>query len=234
MKIVLILMSLFFAVSVHGQGHIMESVEANPPEGLIMGLTFNDGGITDWSFTQTNGTLNGPSFTTGPYGGAYTFNGTTDFIDMGNGSELNPVSSTFMAWGSCKSVASAARWLIARDDNALGRSFSFGLGTSKQALQINGAATITGQGAVLVNNVWYHYVSRGDPTVQWKSFLNGVLNGTGVWSAPNSTTGSTTVGKRTYAGSTWVWDGDIAAAFMFNRALSDSEIVYWYEKGEAL
>jgi hypothetical protein len=234
MKIMTILMLLCVAVCAHGQGHIMESVEANPPEGLILGLTFNDGGITDWSITQTNGTLNGPTFVVGPYGGGYTFNGTTDFIDMGNGSALNPQSPTFMSWASCKSVASAARFTLARDDNVLGRSFSFGLGSSQQALQINGAATVTGQGAVLVNNIWYHYVSRGDSVAQWKSFLDGVQNGTGVWSQPNITTGLTTVGKRTYVGSTWVWDGDIGGVLMFNRALSDSEIVYWYEKGEAM
>lgn len=230
---VFILLLCVAVVSAFGQGHIMESIEANPPDGLLFGTTFNDGSARDWSDGGNNGTITTPTFSPGAHGGAFEFNGSSDYIGLGNSSRLNPrVNITFCIWAESPVVSVAgARWVLGRDDNALGRSYAFGKATGKHELQISGGGTINRQGTAMVNDTWYHYAAVGSAATGWDTYLDGAHNGSAGWSVPNATTGATTIGKRTLNVSQLWWQGQIAEVLMFDRVLSAIELLYWVEKG---
>ena len=61
--------------------------------GLVGYWSFDDGTATDISGHGNNGVLHGCTSTQGVHGGALSFNGTSDYIDFGNPSDLNPTNA---------------------------------------------------------------------------------------------------------------------------------------------
>ncbi len=162
---------------------------------------------------------------------AMQFNGISDYVNVGNSALLNPQSAmSFSAWVRFRSLpADTESWIIARDDASLGRSFAIGrnggVGHNTFELQVNGGDLIRNQGDALTTGTWLHLAVTGSPTDGWKSFINGVQQGAASWLAPNATTGNTTIGERSYAGSEGFLDGIIDDVRLYNRALSSIEIL---------
>src|SRR5437016_165539 len=65
--------------------------------GLVGYWSFDDGTATDISGHGNNGVLHGCTPTQGVHGGALSFNGTSDYIDFGNPSDLNPTNAISVA-----------------------------------------------------------------------------------------------------------------------------------------
>jgi hypothetical protein len=88
----------------------------------------------------------------------------TDFVDLGSSNVLNPGAAvTYEVW-FYPTVSSSQQWLIARDDNALGRSYSVGFTGATVFTQINGAGGPGGTGtgsSAITYNAWNHHVVTG-------------------------------------------------------------------------
>jgi len=187
--------------------------------------------LYDLQFGRYQGTLTNMDTSTdwvrssGQY--ALDFDGSNDYVDCGNNAAINPTSGiAASAWVFPASSSSVQVWVIARDDATLGRAFAFGPrfnSDSKLWLQINGASTLIGNSAV-AKNTWSHVAFSGRPSSGYVIYLNGIADGTASWTAPASTTGSTTIGSRTYAGSNGYFTGRIDDAAIYNRALTAGEI----------
>ena len=164
--------------------------------------------------------------------GALDFDGVNDFVSLGNSASLNPTTAISLAcW--VRYSASVAIWCIGRDDATLGRSFALGVRASSDrvlSLQINGTQTIASSLAV-PQNTWTHLAITGSPGIGYRAYQDGVQTGSATWGAPASTTGSTTIGARTYAGSQGYWAGQIDDAGIWARGLTPPEIQQLYRQG---
>lgn len=154
---------------------------------------------------------------------AITFNGSSDFIDLGNAAALNPTGSMSIHARVKLSAAATASWFVARDDDTLGRSFDVGHLLGTIVLQINGSNTINA-GFIFSTGVWYSVCVVGVSGTSWTYYVDGVSKGTGTSTAPASTTGKTTIGKRTYSGFNDFYAGDAADVAMWSAALDAAEV----------
>lgn len=209
--------------------------------GLVAAYLFNEGAGTranDATGNGNTGTLTNFAMTGstsnwvgGAFGKCPVLDGTNDYVDCGSSSSLNPTGGlSLSAWVNIVSFT-GDNWIVNRDDNVLGRSYTFGFwsgATGKLELQINGAATIRNQGATVAVNTWTHIAATGNPTIGWITYINGVSQGTAAWSAPDSATAATNIGRRTYVGEEGYTEGQIDAVTIHNRALSAHEIRQLY------
>jgi hypothetical protein len=161
---------------------------------------------------------------------ARSFNGSSDFIDMGNSAALNPATSISIAcWVFPTNVSAKDEWAVARDDDVLGRSYSFGVAAAGEVLiQLSGASSASTT-AILSNNQWYHLAA----TLIWNNatggniYVNGSVDpNTTNFSVPanNATTGDNTVGERTFSTSHGRWTGNITDIAIWNSILTPTQI----------
>ncbi|MBI2035148.1 MAG: LamG domain-containing protein, partial [Candidatus Liptonbacteria bacterium] len=205
-------------------------------------LEINNGLVGYWNFDEESGTIVGDSsgngnvgtwngtgnhFTTGKVGGAGQFNGSDDYVDVGNGASLSVTAGlTIAAW--IKTSSSSEHIFL---DNKAGGFNGYtlqqsGADPTKGAFSVaNNSAdkTITGT-ATIDNNVFNLVVG---------TFNSGVLgfsvNGqsdvptTASFSAITALTKNTRLGSGALGGAFFI--GSIDEVRVYNRALSASEIL---------
>lgn len=203
-------------------------------QGLVMGLPMTEGSGTtayDISGRQNNGVFHGALSWQGGQsgwvvGGFAGGSSTTTYLDCGNDASTNPTGPfTLACWVFDTSFAPSNAWFLARDDNALGRAYALGIAgaTQQLQLQINGTPTLGG-GLIISANTWTHIAVVGDPNVGYIGYINAVKSNAAAWTAPNTTTGHTTVGRRTFAAFNDGWIGALDFPMIYTRALSQTEI----------
>lgn len=161
---------------------------------------------------------------------ARSFNGNTDFIDVGNSATLNPSTITVAGWGMVTGDNNAFGFddrntIIARDDNTLGRSFTLqfqGPSANQAIFQVNGGAGAT-KAFTYTKNVWYHIAGTcgAGGTNVW---VNGVVGTSDTPTSAASTTGDTIIGERNYTSFQDRFFGALADVAMWNVVLSSSDI----------
>lgn len=172
----------------------------------------------------------------GKLNSSLAFDGTDDYVDLGNSSTLNPTGEmSITAWINLPVLPVSSgieTWVVGRDE-AGGRAYAFGVeryepqaGVAGLDLQINGNATIDSTLATRLNsaNTWYHIAATGSPSAGWKIYLDGKEVGSAAWVAPNSVSTNTNIGRRTYSGNNGYFPGLIDDVRMYNYALSASQI----------
>lgn len=152
---------------------------------------------------------------------ARNFAGGSDSVDCGSSSKLNPTGAmTIHARAKLNSTSGA--WIVARDDNALGRAYSFGHQAGSYQIQVNG--TPVGGGTLSVG-IWYSLCAVNDGSGNWTLYVNGISGGTGSPGNCPSTTGQTCIGRRTYAGLNENFVGDIADVAIWNTSLRLADVI---------
>src|SRR2546422_128691 len=141
---------------------------------LVAAYAFKEGAgttIADTSGGQHTGTISGASWTTGKYGNALSFNGTTSYVDLGNPADLQITGSmTWSAWiyatanppddGQIVSKSSGPGWQFKTTPDTGAHTFGVGISPS--------AGTITQRYSTTVRalNTWYHGAGVYDATAQ--------------------------------------------------------------------
>ncbi len=159
---------------------------------------------------------------------AFDFDGTNDAISLGNSSTLNPTTFSISAWvnaddwdGGNTGAANVETWILARDDNTLGRSFAFGVtataAVKKWGLQINGAFTAGGLSAPALST-WIQFGCAGT-SGNWAVYQNGASVATDT-----TATGATTIGQRTYVDFQGFANARIAEVGFWNVILTAAEM----------
>ena len=162
------LSTVFFLSHVHA---------AAPTNGLVGYWNFNEGSGTtagDTSGNNNNGALtNGPTWTSGKVGsGAVSFDGTNDYVDLGNPNSLIPGSGiTMSAWIKLSST-SGNQFVIAKDDSTAPVNDTF----IRYQANTGIFCEVGGTGAAIATNVstgvWYHWACTYDGA-NIISYVNG-------------------------------------------------------------
>jgi len=211
---------------------------------LVSEWTFDEGNAED-SWGNNNGTVVGAAYKSKSdgvcvYGGCYSFNGTTDYIDCGNNSSLSMRygDQTISLWIKFDDIFTSGTQMIINNRTNTSpspgiRLFKENLG-SKIYFQINDSENTNSIENYLTNIVdinWHHLVIIIDRDVAAKAYLDSSLSDRTSniigrqGDIQNST--STTIGKY----GSYPFDGLIDDVRIYNVALSSSQIKQNYIAG---
>ena len=216
--------------------NVTVSNAAPPPSGPLAAYALDAGSGTsaaDATGHGITGTLiNGPTWVVGKYGGAVSFDGTDDYIDLGNPTSLRLTGSmTISAWINSSSFPVDDAVIVSKKGTTgfqldttkdLGtRTIGFKLTNSTGADMIRYGLT------TLQTGTWYHVAGVYDATAATMTvYLDGVANnGAQLGSITSTQLGSTTtvrIGRRGNGG--YYLAGRIDDVRIYDRALTAAEI----------
>lgn len=204
--------------------------------GLVAAYSFNEGSgttVTDLSGNGNNGVINGATWTTGKYGGALSFNGSSSYVDLGNPASLQLTGSmTWSAWIYAAANPADDGQIVAKSDSSSGWQFKTSPDTGSHTFGVAvspGSGSLTQRYSTTIRalNTWYHVAgvynaSAGTLNIYVNGVLdNGVLSGTIPSSQFNNSAVNVNIGRRTGG---FYFNGIIDEVRIYNRALSLAEI----------
>jgi hypothetical protein len=200
-------------------------------DGLVLSLDAGDrnsypGGGTVWndmSGNGNNGTLTNGSTFSFDNGGSIVFDGVNDYVNTTLNIDANP--NTLCSWCYPTAVTSTSGYGIVLTDNG---GWDKGFEINNSLWQIHVGTNLTSTGVSAFANIW-QYGCLSYTSTSMNFYLNGVL----VWSggSPGVSAGSNVeIGRANYSGGNGsrFFVGKISNVFIYNRALSSTEILQNY------
>lgn len=210
-----------------------KAFDEKPP---VAQWTFDEGaGTVAYDNVGTNnGTLiNAPTWQSAPNcvnGSCLGFDGSSNYVDAGNGTNLMPLSITAEGWIKFNGTTS---WMLI-DKGSGGTSgayYIYGDNLSSCMWSIfgpTGTRYNAGFNTTFTTGVWYHLVGTFDASSGlMKSYVNGILKSTTTASL-GSNTANVLIGKYT---SNYYTNGVIDDVRIYDYALSDSQVKQHYNAG---
>ena len=202
--------------------------------GLVAAYGFNENtGTTtaDLSGNNLTGTIVGATWTSGRYGNALSFNGSTSYVDLGNPAVLQLTGSmTLEAWVKATANPGDDGQIIAKSNGA-GWQFKTSPDTGPHTFGVLVSASgssHTQRYSTTVRSLdtWYHVAAVYDNAARTLStYVNGVLdNGTLAGTVPASQLNqnvNVNIGRRSGG---YYFSGVIDEVRIYNRALSQAAI----------
>ncbi|MCR4300211.1 MAG: LamG domain-containing protein [Sulfuricaulis sp.] len=156
---------------------------------------------------------------------ARDFNGTSDLIDIANNAvyDVDNITIAFWAWTDVDVTFSVA---FGRDDSSTNRCWNLGIGSAASTFRFApfiGNSQINAQsGTGFSTGAWHHLVGTYDGS-NVRLWVDGVNTATTAQSGTlDKDPVGPTIGGR--SGAVQLWDGRVANALIYNRALSGAEI----------
>jgi prepilin-type N-terminal cleavage/methylation domain-containing protein len=197
---------------------------------------------TDRSGYRNNGTISGATYATdtpqrmvGSSPGKYAlrFNGTSDYLDAGNGTSLNSTGTiTIEAWVKANQIAWSS--FVSKRYNSDGAVLNggYGLGMNNGGaplFQIDNMITaVTSFGSVLSVDTWYHLVGVADGTKVYL-YQNGVIKDKQTYSSYTNSSFNLTIGRS--GGGYEFFNGLIDEVRIYKQALTIGQIRQHYAEG---
>jgi len=205
---------------------------------LILYFSFDelDGENTiDHSQYGNNGVINGtPELVEGKFGNAMKFNGSSDWVEVPHDASLNVETGvTVMAWINAERLSGPndEQWQGILSKGNSPRSYSFYTETGNQCLHLsaNGGSTCNTQ---LEINKWTHIVGQVDNDFH-RFWIDGVLAGEfgGKTTLPGASDTSNVFVGTSSEGASRLFQGIIDEVRIWNRALSEEEVIAEMEVG---
>jgi len=213
-------------------------------QGLVGYWPFDEGSGTiayDYSGNGNNGTLcngstcgvQGPTWTTGKVGGALSFDGVDDYVNVGNNAILQVSTDiTVVAWVKFPTV-SAVGIAVGKYGNS-GESGWILLHTSAGNFKFDGrdgsgSYRSSGPSQEIDDNQWHHVGGQRKGSI-WKIFVDGVqANSNNVVTSGSIAAALDNVYIGRYSLPGYIFNGLIDDVRIYNRALSDAEIKALYD-----
>jgi hypothetical protein len=175
---------------------------------------------TDLSGYGNNATLtNGPTFNSAN-GGSILFDGSNDYAPTStNGFPFGSAAGTISTWVKASQIDNNYRWVFAYGLDVLGASRFLGFNGSTYYFGGYGD-DITAPG--FSSNTWVNLTGVYNGTTA-SMYVNGVLVAGATNKSWNTINNVSTVGRQTNGGE--YFNGKIAQVLVYNRALSDTEIL---------
>ena len=211
----------------------MDLEMSDATDGLVLYMPFEEGSGTtarDWSTAGNNGTITGATYTTGNTGngGALDFNGTNGMV---SGTFTNGYSDSVSFSGWIYPNNNSTFFGIATFTSTTGEQFQVLQWNQKIYITANGGAFYTPD-IITTTGTWYHVsgtYNTGD--TEPKVYINGIEKSLSSGGGASSiTANSFVIGSATFAGASY-YDGIIDEVRIYNRALTQEEIINDMQSG---
>jgi len=206
-----------------------------PGNGLVGWWPFN-GNANDESGNGNNGTVSGATLTSDRFGNsnkAYSFDGLNDFIQSDTISSLNLSVNSISTWIYAPSFSVHHQIeYSAPTFGTLGRAFAFNISRlaivpHSNCVDASGPGVINLSGQLGINS-WYNLVFVSDGSIG-KFYINGVfISQTNIGSSICQNPLALTLGRGTNGGGPMWYTGKIDDIGIWNRALTQQEIIDLY------
>ncbi len=199
---------------------------------------FNEGSGTTTSDVTGNGntaTLNGSSWTSGKYGGALSFDGLDDYMDVGDQNALEGMNKLSVSlWVHFNSLPVGNPYTLIGKESVYrfvvntGGSINFVVATQNNPWYSNNTFTISESGSVTTNG-WYHLVGVYDGS-RVKFYINGNL----INVSPSQISGSLVTNSLPFTMANQMASNTVFSPVViddvrvYNTALTDSNILWLY------
>jgi hypothetical protein len=190
----------------------------------------------DMSGNENNGELVGGVGYNSSNGGSLVFDDTNDHIISKQVlSETNSAPFTLEAWARTYDTGSGWQTVIGTNGSysEIGISYGyFAAGRNGGVGNLFVVQSNSNPSYELIANTWYHMVLTYDGSVSpytGKAYLNGEFKASGDMGYNGSNNGLTVLGSYRINPASELWDGEIAQARIYNRALSAAEVLQNYE-----
>ena len=203
-------------------------------DGLVLCLDAADtksypGSGTIWydrTKNKYNGTLtNSPTFSSSN-GGIFTFNGTNQFVDLTATTIASSgnAARTMLTWIK-NSNAGAQKCIISTGTAANGQSFNLATyGSAKVGVMGYNLDFYPTTGANITDGNWHFIGAAANGSSTTTTYVDGNLDNTSGTLTYSTTGQNNYIGKSSHVGNENYWNGSIACVYIYNRALSLSEI----------
>lgn len=220
-----------------------------PTNGLVGWWPFN-GNANDESGNGNNGTNNGASLTADRFNNinsAFSFNGTSNYINIPNNNTLNPGSITISAWINSNADATniqsgvkaiVTKWYQQINCNNLGDNYNVQLSfLNNQSVLVGSTIAnnqvsnyITSQTNLIGLSTWRHIVFIHDINNGQQLFIDGIqINSNTINGSLCTTLNDLLFGADNFNGSIWrFFNGKLDDIGIWNRALTQQEITDMY------
>jgi formylglycine-generating enzyme required for sulfatase activity len=187
---------------------------------------------TDLSGNRINGTLtNGPTYISSN-GGSLAFNGSNQYVTA---PALNLTELSICAWVKFGSTSNVLYPTITNKETSnvarnwwLGLSPKFSFGRSVSGTDVAVTSTVTPS-----LNQWYYVVATNNLTPVLSIYVDGALNNTAIFNGTLSTSG-VEIWIASYRTNIYPVNGSISNLYIYNRALSSSEVLQNFNAQKAL
>lgn len=182
----------------------------------------------DTSGNGNTGIIHGTTWTTGKIGSTLQFNGTNDYVDVGNAKSLNIANAiTIEAWIRPSSIANYPSIV---NNNTSGYNLQIGTtpGDGRLVLAKQGVAYLVKAKTVLDTNRWYHIAATYDGKTA-KIYINGKLDAQNKANHSFDSTANTLIGY--YSGEDTYFSGKIDDLRIYDYALTSDQIDGDYNQG---
>ena len=221
-----------FDVDSMGVTHMADSYN----NGLVAYYPF-DGSANDASGNNNHGSVyGGLSYVKGRIGRAASFNGTDSYIDVPYSPTLSLTEWTISIWLHTSGEKKGSIILLGREnvDSRYNYScmLSGGSSISSQYETVEDDFDHTLNSHIDLDRGWNHVVSLRTPSGKHQLYINGVLKDSGTWQdTPAKNNAILVVGRNleTDEPRKKYLDGLVDEVRIYNRALSESELLYLYE-----
>ena len=213
----------------------------NYPQIVTSGLTmmmdagfpasFPTGTGTTWYDVSGNdyvgNMVNGPSWTNSGTTSYINFDGSDDYVLVSNNANiLSKTSYTKIAWFNASTFSTNNN--IISGGNSGAHAFWLAGGNRLNAGHNGGWSTVQST-STLSLNTWYYGAVTFDTTNGWKLYLNGIQESTSNSTTTFDGNGEILIGA--YGNASNLFTGKIADTMVYNRVLSQSEILQNYYEG---
>ena len=206
----------------------------NPPVGR---WDFNEGTgstVNDISGNNNTGTWSGSGshWTTGKIGKGGSFNGSDDWVNVGNGSSLSSSNFTYSLWFNWQGYNGGGYGgllqYLNRGDNGFSRILLQDA-ISDIKIQADGSDVLTTT-YDFQQNQWYYFVLTFNGTTPL-AYINGDLHKTGSSATFTSGTNNILIGNGAWASAYW-FNGKIDDVKIYDYARTPAQIAWDYNRGK--
>jgi len=182
----------------------------------------------DSSWNSNDGTVYGATWTTGKVNGALFFDGTDDYVDIGNTLSIT-TGFTVMAWVNPSSIG-IDRQIISKGYDGTNTQWELKTSTTDGKVDFRkwtagGPVGVTSTQTLTVGT-WVHLAGTFDGTT-WKIYWNGVLDNSQAGSGPVETPQNLYIGAVDHGGlghPAQYWHGYIDEAKIYSCVLTQEQI----------
>jgi Concanavalin A-like lectin/glucanases superfamily/Galactose oxidase-like, Early set domain/Glyoxal oxidase N-terminus/Purple acid Phosphatase, N-terminal domain len=213
---------------------------ASSSDGTFTTLALNPGLVSHWTLDEGSGLtaadasgnghtgtlVNGPTWTTaGRLGGALSFDGVNDYVEIPNSPALgSPSTITLAAWINPRDPGNpnVAQMIVGKYSGAAGGPYMLRInGAGRLRFRAGGTQVTTGP-VLSSPNTWYHVAGTYNGS-QLVIYLNGAVVLSQAWSGSEPDNGvNPTLGRNLDGGAPF--NGLLDDVRLYNRALSAAEI----------